>query len=62
MAGYRHTSGLPLVGTGLVVIGGLVGLGDWVAAVLGLIALAIDTGGSVWFLVATWRDASFWDG
>ena len=59
--GYRHISGFPLIGTVLVVIGAALGFGDVPTAVLGLIVMSVDTGGSVWFLIATWRDASFWD-
>ena len=59
--GYRHVSGFPLIGTVLVVIGVALGFGDIPIAVLGLVVMSFDTGGSVWFLIATWRDASFWD-
>mgnify|MGYP001812150322 CR=1 FL=1 len=59
--GYRHISGVPLIGTVLVLIGAALGFGDVPTAVLGLIVMSVDTGGSVWFLIATWRDASFWD-
>ncbi len=59
--GYRHVSGAPLVGTIFVVVGAVAGFGDWVTACLGLFAFAIDAGGTLWFLIATWRDASLWD-
>jgi hypothetical protein len=58
---YRHVSGLPMVGTVAVVVGTLLGFGSALCAALGLLAVGIDTGGSVWFLIATWRDASLWD-
>lgn len=58
---YRHVSGLPMVGTLLVVAGGLIGFGSAICAALGLLAVGIDTGGSVWFLLATWKDAPLWD-
>jgi hypothetical protein len=61
MDGYRHTSGIPIFGNLLVVIGGVVGFGDWRTASVGLVALALDTGGLPWFLIATWRDRSLWD-
>jgi hypothetical protein len=61
MEGYRHISGFPLFGNMLVVIGGILGFGDWRAASLGLAALVLDTGGLPWFLLATWRDHSLWD-
>jgi hypothetical protein len=61
MTGYRNVSGLPILGTLLVVVGGVLGFGSLACGVLGLVTLAIDTNGLIWFLVATWRDASFWD-
>jgi hypothetical protein len=51
----------PLIGTFLVLFGGFFGFGDWRAATIGLVALACDTGGLPWALIATWRDQSFWD-
>ena len=53
--GYRHVSGFPLIGSVLVVIGAAVGFGSALCATLGLLAMALDTGGSVWFLIATWE-------
>jgi hypothetical protein len=61
MAGYRFVSGIPLVGAFFVVAGVLVWFGDVVTASVGLGVLLVDTGGPVWFLVMTWKDASFWD-
>lgn len=57
----RHVSGLPMIATALVLVGAVVGFGSAVVASIGLLTMALDTGGSVWFLVATWRDASLWD-
>src|SRR5215207_489121 len=59
--GPRNVSGVPLIGTLFVVPTGVVGFGDWRVAALGLVVQALDTGGLLWFLVATWRDQSFWD-
>lgn len=59
--GYRFVSGIPMIGTLLVLIGSVLGFGSVACAALGLLATALDTGGSVWFLVATWRDSAFWD-
>lgn len=59
--GYRHVSGIPIFGTLVVVAGGLLGFGSALCAALGLAAVALDTGGSAWFVVATWRDTSLWD-
>lgn len=61
MEGIRHVSGFPLVGTVLVVIGGILGFGAAGTAVIGLVALALDTGGAPWFLASTWQDSSLWD-
>ena len=58
---YKHVSGIPIIGTVVVVVGASLGFGDALCSVLGLVTIALDTGGSVWLLVATWRDASFWD-
>ncbi len=59
--GYRHVSGVPGVGSLLVVGGVLVSFGSVTVAVLGLITIGLDTGGPLWFLVSSWRDSSFWD-
>jgi hypothetical protein len=59
--GLRHVSVVPLLGTLLVVTGGIIGFCDWRSAAVGIVALAIDFGGLPWFLVATWRDRSLWD-
>ena len=56
-----HVSGFPLIGSVLAVIGGALGFGSLACALVGLLALGVDTGGFVWFLVATWRDRSTWD-
>jgi len=58
---YKFVSGIPIIGTVVVVVGTLLGFGTLLCTTLGLLAVALDTGGSVWFLVATWRDASLWD-
>ena len=59
---YRHASGLPLLGTLLSLCACLASFGSVPTAALGLFALAIDTGGTPWFLAATWNDESFWAG
>jgi hypothetical protein len=58
---YQHISGLPLIGTLLVVVGGIIGFCDWRVAALGTLVLVLDFGGLPWFLVATWRDRWLWD-
>lgn len=57
----RHVSGIPVVGTVLVLLAGVLGQGALGTTVIALLALVLDTGGAPWFLVATWRDTSFWD-
>ena len=59
--GYRHISGFPFIGTILVVGGGLVSFGSVPVAVLGLMTMVLDTGGTLWYLVSTWRDSTLWD-
>lgn len=61
MDGFRYVSGFPLFGNLFVVIGGAIGFGDWRTTGVGLVALALDTGGLPWFLFMTWRDQSLWD-
>lgn len=61
LEGYRHVSGIPLIGTLFVVAGGIAGFGWRDTSIAGLAATALDTGGAPWFLISTWRDASFWD-
>ena len=58
---YRQVSGIPLVCTLLVVVGGILGFGGVAVALAGIAVMLVDTGGSLWFLLATWRDSSFWD-
>ncbi len=59
--GDKHVSGFPIIGSVLVVVGTVLGFGSACCAWLGVLVLVLDTGGSPWFIVATWRDASLWD-
>lgn len=59
--GMRYVSGVPAIGTLLVVVGGVLGFGDWRSTAIGLAVLAADTGGLPWFLIYTWDDCSLWD-
>ncbi len=59
--GYRNVSVVPIVGTALVVVGAVLGFGSSICATLGLLAVALDTGGFTWFVICTWGDASLWD-
>ena len=61
MDDFRNVSVFPMFGTVFVLVGGIVGFGALSAALLGIGAILVDTGGSFWLLVATWHDRSFWD-
>ena len=58
---YRLTSGIPILGVILGVIGCSFTFGDMRSISLGVLALSLDTGGTLWFLISTWKDSSFWD-
>ena len=57
---YHWVSGFPLFGT-LTIIAGLPFLpwSMWLS-LLTFVFLLIDTGGIPWFIIAVWRDDSFW--
>jgi uncharacterized BrkB/YihY/UPF0761 family membrane protein len=59
--GIKNVSGLPLLGTVLVVAAGIIGFADWRSTTVGLVALVLDTGGLPWFPLMTWSDRSMWD-
>jgi hypothetical protein len=59
--GYHHVSGIPLLGSLLVLVASIVGFGAIGTSLFGIVISAFDTGGSPWFLIATWHDSSFWD-
>ena len=61
LEGYRYVSGFPVIGTVLVTLGILAGLGSKPIAAVALLVLTVDTGGLPWFLVQTWRDKSLWN-
>ena len=61
MDGYRFVSDVPIVGSILVVLGALFGFGAVGTALIGIIVFLLDTGGSGWFVIATWKDKSLWD-
>lgn len=61
MEGFRFISGVPILGTILACAAGVWGFGSVGTAGIGLFVMAIDTGGSVWFLLSTWKDTSLWD-
>jgi hypothetical protein len=51
--GIPNISGFPLIGTIMVILGGVFGFGAIGTALLGLIAVLLDPGGAPWFLVCT---------
>jgi hypothetical protein len=61
MNDYRFISGVPVVGTVLVCLGGVLGFGAVGSAMVGIAVLAMDTGGLTWFVISTWRDKSLWN-
>ena len=61
MDGYRHVSVFPVIGTALLSLGAVFSFGAIGSALIGVVVFALDTGGPVWFVIATWRDRSFWD-
>jgi hypothetical protein len=61
LEGYRFVSGLPIVGTFLLVAGCLTAFGSAAVGLCGLAACLLDTGGLPWFPVMTWKDSSLWD-
>lgn len=60
-ASDSQISGMPLIGTVLVLLAAIVGFGAVGTAALCLLAMLLDTGGSAWLLIATWHDDSLWD-
>lgn len=60
MNGYKHASGIPLVGSILVAIAVLVAWGNLSVAATSLLILVADTGSVVWLFAALVRDRSFW--
>jgi hypothetical protein len=61
LEGIRHVSGFPVVGTVFATISGILGFGAAGTALVGLVAMALDTGGAPWFLASTWRQSDLWD-
>lgn len=61
MNGYHFVSGFPVVGSILVALGALFGFGAIGSGLIGGASFCLDTCGSGWFVIATWRDRSLWD-
>lgn len=60
--GYRLVSGLPLVGTLLLVAGCVTAFGSPLVGCCGLLAALVDPDGLTWIPVHTWEGGSLWDG
>jgi len=58
---YRFVSGAPIIGTLLMVLGVALDFGAVGIALAGTVAYVLDTGSSLWFVIATWKDRSLWD-
>lgn len=58
--GYKHASGIPVIGSILTAAAILAGWGQMPVAVASLFLLLADVGGTVWFLAIMSRDSSFW--
>ena len=61
MENYRFVSGIPMIGTLLIVLSAVIGFGVIGSALIGIILFTVDSGGSGWFVIATWKDKSLWD-
>lgn len=58
---YHGPSVFPLFGDILVVLSSLLSFGTVGTAAIALCVVATDTGGSPYFILATWRDSGVWD-
>jgi hypothetical protein len=61
LQGLKNVSVFPAIGTGLIVLAGLIGFGDRFTAVLGLLAAVLDTGGLPWVFLSIWTHPELWD-
>jgi len=61
MESYKFVSGLPLI-PALMIVFSAIHLTPLIwPCVVASILLLVDTGGPLWFLIATWKDDSFWN-
>ena len=60
LEGYKHVSGIPVVGTVLTALAIAFAWGSASVAMIGILLLLVDTGGSFVFLLVVARDKSFW--
>jgi hypothetical protein len=61
MEKYQYESGIPMIGSILIILGIIVSFQNLLFAIIGLVTSVLDTGGLVWLLIMTWKDQSFWD-
>ena len=57
----KNVSVVPVWGTLFVLCAAVFGFGSIGTALIALVAVLVDTGGTPWFLLVTWRDRSLWD-
>jgi len=60
-AEYRGSSPIPMFGDVLVILSTVFGFGAIGTAALALLVVALNMGGTPWFVFATWRDSGLWD-
>jgi hypothetical protein len=61
LAGQRTVLPLPILCTLLGIIGSTVGFGSIACAMMGVLAMLLDTGGAGWYAFLTWDSPEFWD-
>lgn len=60
-AEYSGPSPVPIFGDILAVLSALFGFGAIGTAALALLVVALNPGGTPWFVFVTWRDSALWD-
>ena len=60
-AEYRGPSPVPMSGDVLAILSAVFGFGAIGTAALALLVVALNPGGTPWFVFATWRDSDLWD-
>ena len=60
-AEYRGPSPAPMFGDVFVILSALFGFGAIGTAAFALLVVALNPGGTPWFVFATWRDSALWD-
>jgi hypothetical protein len=62
MDGYKHDSGIPLVGTLLILFYSIIKFPQAEMSIYLTIFLLADMTGPLWFVIFTWKDKSLWEG